>query len=163
MLPIVRSINQFFIQLFKQAQPKSAVVEGDKQSVETTDLASAALMFEVIRADQDIKPEELTAIKDILAARLSNDEMDDFIRLAANEAEEAVSLYQFTAKITKHFNREQRIALIQDMWRLAYADNAIDKYEEHAIRKVAELIYVPHSDFIRAKQAARQIVAEQSN
>ena len=163
MPPTLRSIGKFFTQIVKRTEQKPAHVKDNKQPIQAPDLASAALMFEVIRADQNIKPEELAAIKNILATSLSNNEVDAAIRLAANETEEAVSLYQFTARITEHFDREERITLIRNMWCLAFADNAIDKYEEHVIRKVAELIHVPHADFIRAKQAARQIIIDQSN
>ena len=49
---------------------------------------------------------------------------------------------------------EERVQLVEQLWRIAYADGVIDKYEEAAIRKASELLYVPHSDFIRAKFAA---------
>ena len=49
---------------------------------------------------------------------------------------------------------EKRVQLVEQLWRIAYADGVIDKYEEAAIRKASELLYVPHSDFIRAKFAA---------
>ncbi len=41
------------------------------------------------------------------------------------------------------------------IWKLAYADNELDVMEEHRIRRIAELINVDHSDFIRLKIQAR--------
>jgi uncharacterized tellurite resistance protein B-like protein len=41
------------------------------------------------------------------------------------------------------------------MWRVALADDALSRYEEHVIRKVADLLYLPHHDFMLAKQLAR--------
>ena len=49
---------------------------------------------------------------------------------------------------------EQKRDLLAMMWRVAMADNEISRYEEHVIRKVADLLYVPHGDFIAAKQSA---------
>ena len=52
--------------------------------------------------------------------------------------------------------KSERIKLIESMWKIAYADGNIDKYEEHIIRKVSNLIYVAHSDFIKAKINAKE-------
>jgi uncharacterized tellurite resistance protein B-like protein len=49
---------------------------------------------------------------------------------------------------------EERVQLVEQLWLIAHADGVIDKYEEAAIRKASELLYVSHSDFIRAKFAA---------
>jgi uncharacterized tellurite resistance protein B-like protein len=45
--------------------------------------------------------------------------------------------------------------LVENMWRVAFSDQKLDKYEEALIRKVADLIYVSHQDFIKTKLAAR--------
>jgi len=47
------------------------------------------------------------------------------------------------------------VELLENLWRVAFADNEVDRYEEHMIRKVADLIYVNHSDFIRSKLKVR--------
>ena len=49
----------------------------------------------------------------------------------------------------------QKLQLIDSMWSVAFADGNLDKYEEHLIRQVAELTYVPHPDYIRSKLAAQ--------
>lgn len=120
-------------------------------------LASAALMFEVIRSDHQIKPEEIQNFRQKLTSmlNLSADEIEDVVRLAEDEADAATSLYQFTAKITKHFGPEQRIGLIENLWRMAYADNELDKYEDYTIRKVANLIHVSTADTAYAHRKAR--------
>jgi uncharacterized tellurite resistance protein B-like protein len=65
-------------------------------------------------------------------------------------------LYDFTRDINDNLDSGERIKLIESMWKIAYADGNIDKYEEHIIRKVSNLIYVAHSDFIKAKINARE-------
>ena len=70
--------------------------------------------------------------------------------------DEAISLYEFTRVINDHYSAEQKLRLIDAMWSVAYADNDLDKYEEHLIRQVAELTYVPHSDYIQSKLSARE-------
>lgn len=69
---------------------------------------------------------------------------------ATLRSENSASLYEFTDQL-RDLEHQQRFELIQSMWQVAYADNVLDPIEEAIIRKVAELLYVNHSDFIRAK------------
>ncbi len=64
-------------------------------------------------------------------------------------------MYGFTQLINQHCNPQEKFDLVTYMWRIAYADGDLDKYEEYIIRKVADLIHLGHGEFIRAKHAAR--------
>ena len=77
------------------------------------------------------------------------------VELAENQAKEATSLYEFTSLINSDYDYSQKVGLIENMWRIAFSDNNLDKYEDHLIRKISDLIYVSHSDFIRAKLKVR--------
>ena len=88
--------------------------------------------------------------------KIENDEVDELIAFAKENVKDSTSLYEFTRDINDSFSAEQRIQLIESMWKIAYADGNIDKYEEHIIRKVSNLIYVAHSDFIKAKISAKE-------
>ncbi|KGE05103.1 tellurite resistance TerB family protein [Pseudohaliea rubra] len=118
-------------------------------------LAAATLLIETARADarQDgVEEAALTAtLKRSLG--LSEAELSALLAEANAQADAATSLYQFTRLINDHFTPARKQELIIDMWKVAYADGDLDKYEEHLIRRVAELIYVPHEDYIRAKLA----------
>ncbi len=122
-------------------------------------LATAALLIEVASADHRLDASELEQIKTILRQRFSlNDEqLRTLTELAQTEKDESTSLYQFTQLINEYCSPEDKFKLITAMWEVAYADNELDKYEEYLIRKVADLIYVSHSDFIRAKMVAQNI------
>jgi uncharacterized tellurite resistance protein B-like protein len=41
------------------------------------------------------------------------------------------------------------------MWQVAYADNQISAHENHLMRKIASLLYIPHKDYIAAKMCAK--------
>jgi len=120
------------------------------------ELASAALMLEVGRADFSLQPAELDAIRDLLAHYfdLTSDEVSLLSEEAGERVDAATCLYEFTRVINDTASIEQKRELIGLMWRVAMADQALSQYEEHVIRKVADLLYLPHSNFIRAKQAA---------
>ena len=77
--------------------------------------------------------------------------IDDLFILASEEARQSVDLYQFTSLIREHFSQEKKIKTIECLWTIAYADNHLDAHEEHLIRRIADLLYVTHQDFINAK------------
>ena len=114
-------------------------------------------MFEVARADFAVDESEQQAVHDLLQAEfdLSQEEIDAVTEEAADKADAATCLFEFTRAVNDLASADQKRTLIRMMWRVAMADNAISRYEEHLIRKVADLLYIPHADFIQAKQAAR--------
>ena len=120
------------------------------------ELACAALMFEVARADfavEAIEQETVTALlKDQF--NLSADDVSTITEAAVEQADAATCLFEFTRTLNESASAEQKRNLLAMMWRVAMADSALSRYEEHVIRKVADLLYVPHGDFITAKQSA---------
>lgn len=121
-------------------------------------LAAAALLMETARADftQDAKEQAAMQLVLVDTLEVTAQELEEVLRLAEARVDEATSLYQFTRLINDHYSGAQKAQLILAMWRVAYADGRIDKYEEHLIRKVAELIYVSHAEFIRCKLEASE-------
>ncbi len=126
-----------------------------KQS-STRELASAALLIEVARADFEITPEELARLIDLLATTfdMSPADVERVTQQANDPVENAVSLLDFTRVINDHCSPEQRNELVGLMWDVAAADGDLSKYEDHLIRRVADLLYVPHQEFIRLKHQA---------
>jgi uncharacterized tellurite resistance protein B-like protein len=148
---MLNAISKFFDTHFGQEDDSEASHESRLQ------LASAALMIELIRADRQFDQAETDAMLAILKERFDLDQsaMDELMILAEEEAREATSLYQFTSLMNEHFDHREKVLMILNMWEVAYADGRIDRYEEHLIRKVADLLYLSHKDFITSKQQAR--------
>lgn len=119
-------------------------------------LAVAALLVEMTRMDHVIKEEESLSLQKILVEKLnlSPHEFEVLLTLAETEAKNSSDYYQFTSLINDTFGYSEKVELVQDLWAIAYADEHIDKYEEHLVRKISDLLYVSHSDFILAKQCA---------
>ncbi len=117
------------------------------------ELATAALLIEVSRADAHLDAAEKQSVVQALIEQfqLPAADIDELVRLAEDEVEEAISLYQFTRLVNENYAYEQKLQLIEAMWRVAFADGELDKYEDYLVRKVADLIYVSHTDFIRCK------------
>ena len=133
------------------------VLEAEDAAVKTEQLAAAALLVEVMVIDGNLDEQELTSISQTLCQilALSGEQVDELIRLSRDEVAEATSLYQFTREINTHFDAEQKMNLLTAMWRVAFADGYLDKHEESIIRRVADLLHILHSDYIRCKLAAR--------
>lgn len=121
-----------------------------------THLAAAALFIEVLRADGHFSEAERGTLHKTLADRfqLKQAEAEELLALADAEAKEAIDLYQFTSEINRRFSAEQKSLLIEQLWRVALSDELLHYREEHLIRRISELIHVPHSVYIAAKLRA---------
>lgn len=120
-------------------------------------LAVAALLVEVAMADHNFSDSELDSLGSSLQRKysLSASEVTELAALARSESNHATSLHQFTQIVNQHCNGSEKFNLIKAMWEMAFADGSLDKYEDYLIRKVADLIYLPHSEFIRAKSVVK--------
>jgi len=143
----------FFKKIFQTEVSKDLTLD-DKTSTK----ACIALLLETSMADEVLDESELMALKSTLHKdfQINEDEIDELIYLAKENVKDSTSLYEFTRDINDNFDAAERVKLIESMWKIAYADGNIDKYEEHIIRKVSNLIYVAHSDFIKAKLSAKE-------
>ena len=124
--------------------------------IDALPLAVAALLFEISRADHEVHEDERKEmVRSVgIVCELDEGDITSLLETADTAVEEAVSLYDFTSVINEHLNREKKYELLLLLWRIAYADGRLDRYEEYYIRKIADLLHLSHADFIRAKHAA---------
>lgn len=134
------------------------VLEAEADSTSADQLATAALLIEVMVIDGNLDPDEIQSISATLSRMLdlSAQQVDELIELSQAEVREATSLYQFTSEINKHFDHNKKLSLMTAMWQVAFADGHLDKHEENIIRRVADLLHIRHSEYIRCKQLARE-------
>jgi uncharacterized tellurite resistance protein B-like protein len=119
-------------------------------------VATAALLVEVMRLDGSPEASRraiLRSVKDKFG--LSDAEADTLVNLAEAEARESVGHYDFTSLINQSYTPEQKARIVEFMWQVAYADAALSANEQHVIRKIADLLYIPHADYVAAKLRAR--------
>jgi uncharacterized tellurite resistance protein B-like protein len=115
-------------------------------------VAAAALMYEVARADGQWQDSESDALLERMAERwqLSQEDAGALLKEAHALAENATDYHEMVRSL-RQWQPEQRRDLVLDMWAVAHADGEVHPHEEYVIRKVADLLYVSHSDFIRGK------------
>ena len=123
---------------------------------EKVNLAAAVLLVEVMMADHEIRQEEINQITNLLEELfgVEPEYSASLLEEACNKHHDLVSLQEMTSLINEQRDQELKRKLIFAMWCIAFADEDKDKYEEHLIRKVADLLYLSHSDFIKARHAA---------
>jgi uncharacterized tellurite resistance protein B-like protein len=116
-------------------------------------LAVAALLVEVLRADFDVSGDERRHVLDSLQRLLDLDPAacGELLELAEHHIDRSHDLYQFTSAINRTYPPEAKQRLLEELWRVAHADERLHKYEEHLIRRIADLLHVRHSEFIAAK------------
>ena len=136
---------------------------GNKEEIEEeSDLsklnnACAALLVEIAFADKEFDETEKTSLKLTLMETYAIEEadIDEIIKDAENTVAESTSLYGYTRIVNDEFEYDDKLSLLKNLWKVAYADGNLDKYEEHLLRKISDLIHISHSDYINIKLEVR--------
>ena len=129
----------------------------EESSSNLLDNACAALLVEIAFADKDFDETEKTSLKQSLIETYAVDESDieEIIKDAEETVWESTSLYGYTRVVNDEFEYEDKLSLLKNLWKVAYADGNLDKYEEHLIRKISDLIHISHTDYINIKLEIR--------
>ena len=144
---MIKNLKSYLDNFFQESPDKNIP---HKNKIE---LATADLMIEISLADENTGDEEYKTIKKILLEKFDLDEakIDTLISLAEDEVDHTVSLHEFAETINNELSAIEKTNIIENLWRVAYADAYIHKYEEYYIRKIADLLHVSHSDYIKTK------------
>jgi len=105
-------------------------------------LAAAVLLVEVMRADADSGP--------------AQQQTRDLVALAEERSRAANDFFQFTSVINDGFEQDEKVRMVESLWRVAYADGVLDAQQNHVISRLAELLHVPHGQYIAAKMHAQE-------
>lgn len=143
------------IEHFKQFFEKHLSPPADDEAVsqDRLHMATAALLIEMTRADGKVTADEQAAVAQAIHKAFDIDEKKtaELIRLAELEIADATCYHQFTSLINKEFSSAQKVQIVEMLWEVAYADAEMEKYEEHLLRRLSDLLHVPHHEFIQSK------------
>lgn len=151
---MLKSLAEFFRTL---SQPeRDAALPSEREH--GLRLAAAALLFEVVRADGIVKPEEHTVLRTALRSvfDLTPQEVEELVNLAERDSREAVSLYEFTRTVDRGLTQDEKKRIVELLWLVTFSDAEKHAQEEYVVRKVAGLLHVTHPEFIDAKIRARK-------
>ena len=116
-------------------------------------VATCALFVEIARIDENFTQEEVETLLSILKEKygLSQDHADALIAVAENELKESVDLWEFARLINENYSNEEKIEIIETMWRIVYVDGKMDQYEHYLMNKLKNLLRLSHNQLIDAK------------
>ena len=123
-------------------------------------VATAALLAEVMRMDTVVSEDERHAVVRAMCERftLSAEESERILQLAVQAAGQATDYYRFTSLINKNLSAVQKEKIVEYLWQVAYADGTLDPLERHLINRIADLLYVPLSAQVIARNRARNAI-----
>ena len=124
-----------------------------EEKISSLDKACSALLIEVAYADKIFDESEIISLKESLKETYNIDAqiIDELILDSKKTVDESTSLYEYTRVVNDEFDYSDKLELLSRIWKLAFADGNLDKYEDHLIRKISDLIHISHSDFIKIK------------
>jgi uncharacterized tellurite resistance protein B-like protein len=116
-------------------------------------VAACAVLLEAAHADYESTYEELDHVLVTIkhTFRLSHEYAEELVELARAEREHAVDLWEFTNAVNGNFSREEKIKVVEAVWRIIFADGEIDKHEDYFVRKLTNLLRLTHREMIGAK------------
>ncbi len=141
----------------------SSAIQGDDDAAETDRseairLSTAVLMVDVARADYDFDEEEFTTLLDLIQIHfgLSAEDATQLANEASEVAEDLVSVHEFTSLLHKNLSEEEKSEVVALLWRIAYADGSLDKYEDSLVLKISDLLYVSRGRVMQLKHDAQR-------
>jgi uncharacterized tellurite resistance protein B-like protein len=147
---MINQIKLFFEQHLALTAP-------EKTLEEKLQLATIVLYLEMMHMDAKAEPKEQEIIHSMIQQgfSLTDKQTKSIIELAELQRKQATDYFQFTTLINKEYNLDQKVRLIESLWKVAFVDGVLDEHEEYLVRKIADLLHVPHSAFIMAKNRVK--------
>ncbi len=154
-------LDRFKATFARRVKDDSIESDTDDQQVA---LAAAMLLLEVAWADHEIEEREVKLIRNALVTLydISDGQVEAVIAEAKLEHQEISSIFPFTRALNEQLDTPERRRLLESLWRLNAFDGSAFHYEEGVIRKISELLYLTHADFIAAKLGAKSNTGHRS-
>ena len=138
------------MKLFKNLFKTKEIEEESKDSSIQKSICS--LMIEVAYADNQLDESELKTMANSLSKLdIEKEEIQEIVDATLAKSKESISFYEHTRILNDQLDYDQKKEVLNSVWAIAFADGEMDKHEEHLIRRIADLLYLNHKDFINAK------------
>ena len=138
------------MKLFKNLFKSKEIEEESKDSSIQKSICS--LMIEVAYADNQLDDSELKVMANSLSKLdIEKKEIQEIVDATLAKSKESISFYEHTRILNDQLDYDQKKEVLNSVWAIAFADGEMDKHEEHLIRRIADLLYLNHKDFINAK------------
>ena len=136
----------FFKNLFKTKKIE------EKSKDNSIQKSICSLMIEVAYADNQLDESELKVMANSLSKLdIQEGEIQEIVDATLAKSKESISFYEHTRILNDQLDYDQKKEVLNSVWAIAFADGEMDKHEEHLIRRIADLLYLNHKDFIITK------------
>ncbi|MBN1224573.1 MAG: TerB family tellurite resistance protein [Candidatus Aminicenantes bacterium] len=127
--------------------------EAVQERFQKTHIATCAILLEIAKSDYEFSTVEKETTQAILKNEfgIPEEDIEDLMKIAAEKREDSVDLWEFTNLINQNFSKEEKLKIIESAWKIIYADDKLDKYEDHLVHVLAKLLRLDHEDLIEAK------------
>jgi uncharacterized tellurite resistance protein B-like protein len=137
---------KFFKNLFKTKE-----IEEESKDI-SIQKSICSLMIEVAYADNQLDESELKAMANSLSKLdIQQEEIREIVNETLAKSKESISFYEHTRILNDQLDYDQKKDVLNSVWSIAFADGQMNKHEEHLIRRIADLLYLNHKDFINSK------------
>jgi uncharacterized tellurite resistance protein B-like protein len=135
------------------ANKRGGVTVSVQENEEQTRIAACVLLLETAHSDNECTAEEISHVLEVMKNdfAISEEQAEELLELAYRERSQAVDLWQFTNLINQQFDRQEKMRLMEAVWRIIHVDSQLEKHEDYFAHKLATLLRLKHKDLIAAK------------
>ena len=146
-------VNRFFGKLAAESN-----TDQTPQSEHDVRVATCALLLEMAQIDESFTDAELQLIIDLLQERygLSPEATEELLAAGREELKGNIDYWHFTNLINANYTVEEKIEIIEFLWRVVFVDGKMDKYERYLMHKLANTLRLSHDQLIAAKLKVRR-------
>ena len=122
------------------------------------ELTASVLAYEIARSDGDITNDELLVLMEEIEkiALKVGKEKSEILKIVENYSKDSTSFFEFIEDINKNYEKDNKLSLLEFMWKTAYADGRLDVDEERLIRRVADLIKIKDIEVLKLKDISKK-------
>jgi len=153
---------EYLRKVLSPEQDKLTLKESEFSSSKTISkkyqVATAALLVEIAKADGDFSGDERKRIIDLMKKDYDLDDecVNELLALSEQKVKDSVSIYEFSSVINESFTQAEKFELVKNLWRIIYEDGKLDSHEDRLIKIIGSTLNLEHKDVISAKLFIKQ-------
>ncbi|MFH1700603.1 MAG: TerB family tellurite resistance protein [Candidatus Zixiibacteriota bacterium] len=143
-------MKKFFENLMGQRRSGATSEQSNKHDLQ---VATAVLLLEIAKIDDEFTDEERDEIILILKEHfeVGKEEVEKILEISQKEIDKQLDLYHFTKQINEQFRIDEKIKIIEMVWRVIYTDQQLNGHEDFLVHRFARLLRLDHDKLIDAK------------
>jgi uncharacterized tellurite resistance protein B-like protein len=121
-------------------------------------VATAALLIEIAKADGDFSDDESKRIIELMKNdyELDDECVNELLALSEQKVKASISVYEFSSVINESFSQQEKFELMKNLWRIIYEDGKLDSHEDRLIKIIGSTLNLEHKNVIDAKLFMKQ-------